>query len=104
MSSSAAFELSRLRSIGWGLWDAVGLRSAAELHGGGAPADEYDEYLLQAAHRLRRGAAASDVARYLAEIERTEMSLGSNDSSFSRAAAAVDAIKAYLETLADRRA
>jgi hypothetical protein len=65
-------KLSRLRDIGWSVWDPIGL-IGAEQHWSDEDclsfADEYDSYLLQAAGRLRRGEAASDVASYLAKIE-----------------------------------
>ena len=53
MAERAKFKLSRLREIGWSLWDPIGL-SGFE----GTLDDEYDSYLLQAAGRLWNGASA----------------------------------------------
>jgi hypothetical protein len=58
-------------------------------------ADEYDRYLMQAAGRLRRGEAASDVARYLAKIEVEFMGLGGPfQAALARAEKVVEAIQA----------
>lgn len=54
--------IARVRDIGWNLWDPIGLLG----EGGHFPgkwsddqnqrfADEYDRYLIDAAHQLRRG-------------------------------------------------
>lgn len=71
--------LSRLRDIGWTVWDPIGLIGADQKWSDEdclTFADEYDTYLLQAAGRLRRGEAEEDVALYLAKIEVEHMGLG----------------------------
>jgi hypothetical protein len=47
MTARPTFKLSRLREIGWGRWDRIGLSGFAD-----KADDEYDSYLLQAAGRL----------------------------------------------------
>ena len=64
--------LSRLRDIGWSVWDPIGLICADQKWSDEdcLPfTDEYDTYFMQAAGRLKRGEAASDVASYPAKIE-----------------------------------
>lgn len=71
-------KISRLRDIGWAVWDPIGLIGADQkwTDEDCLPfADEYDTYLLQAAGRLRRGEAEQDVARDLANIEIEHMGL-----------------------------
>jgi hypothetical protein len=91
-------KLSRLRDIGWSLWDPIGLIGADQKWSDEdcLPfSDEYDSYLMQAAGRLRRGEAASDVASYLAEIEVEHMGLaGALQAALARAEKVVEAIQA----------
>lgn len=49
MSARPAFKLSRLRELGWALWNPIGLGPPYKSF-----ADEYDGYLLQAAGQLWR--------------------------------------------------
>ena len=97
MTSAPAVQLSRLREIGWELWDPIGLRDVR--HEGCD--NEYDSYLLQVVSRLRRGQTVSEIASYLIHIETVHMGLGSTPSSSSlpRAAATISAIAEYLDTL-----
>ena len=72
-------KLSRLRDIGWSLWDPIGLISAGQNWNDEEClpfADEYDSYLIQAAGRLRNGDSEADVASFLATIEVEHMGLG----------------------------
>lgn len=91
-------KLSRLRDIGWSVWDPIGLISADQKWNDEdcLPfADEYDSYLMQAAGRLRRGEATSDVASYLAKIEVEYMGLGGPfQAALARAEKVVEAIQA----------
>jgi hypothetical protein len=98
MNEHAKIELSRLREIGWSLWDPIGLRqiSDGDWQDGGACADGY---LLQAAGRLRRGEPASDVVAYLEDTETGDIGLTPNETMRSRAEATVAAIGEYLATL-----
>ena len=66
---------------------------------GGACADEYDSYLLQAAGMLRRGEPSSKVVAYLEETETGHIGMTLNRTTRSRAEATVAAISDYLETL-----
>ena len=93
-------KLSKLRDIGWSLWDPIGL-----LDPEGRPgrwddeanlsfADEYDGYLISAASQLRRGTSPDEVVAFLVEIETEHMGMGDKQSARSRAEAVVDAILA----------
>ena len=103
MTEHPTIELSRLREIGWSHWDPIGLKVIAggEWQDGGGCADEYDSYLLQAAGRLRRGEAVSDVVAYLVETEVGHIGLTPNPTTRHRAEATADAIAAYLGTLTE---
>lgn len=101
MSDAPRVKLSRLREIGWSLWDPIGLSRLGddEWRDGGACADEYDSYLLQVVGRLRRGESDAAVAAWLEETETDHIGLTRNATTGPRAAATVAAIKAYLATL-----
>ncbi|MQB10854.1 hypothetical protein FCH38_14925 [Agrobacterium tumefaciens] len=89
--------LSRLRDIGWSVWDPIGLMPAGENWndaGNLCFADEYDNYLIAAAGQLRRGIAAAEVADYLVGIEAEHMALGETPGCRERALAVVAAINA----------
>jgi len=77
--------LSRLREIGWRHWDPIGLA--------GAPADEYDTYLLEAAGMVRRGSTDAEAVNYLVAIESDHIGLGIRDNTRTRAEATVKAIR-----------
>ena len=47
MNHRPTFKVSRVREIGWGCWDPIGLANLEV-----RPDDEYDSYLLQNAGRL----------------------------------------------------
>lgn len=55
MTEGAKINLSRLREIGWALWDPIDLKniSDGEWREGGACADEYDRYMLQVVTMLQ---------------------------------------------------
>lgn len=101
MSDGAKIKLSRLREIGWSHWDPIGLRemSDGDWQDGGACADEYDSYLLQAGGMLRRGEPVSKVVAYLEETETGHIGMTLNKTTRSRAEATVAAISDYLGTL-----
>ena len=100
MGAKTEIKLSRLREIGWALWDPIGLRkiSGGEWQEGGACADEYDSYLLQVVGKLRSGMSPDDAAAYLEEIETDYMGLGRSVTTGNRAKATVAAINDYLGT------
>lgn len=101
MSDLPKVKLSRLREIGWSLWDPIGLceLSDGEWQEGGACADEYDGYLLQVVGRLRRGDPADNVSAYLADTEVGHIGLTRNATTGPRAKATVEAIAQYLASL-----
>ncbi len=94
-SGTPRLGLSRLRDIGWKLWDPIGLLG---LEGNWqdedcAPfADEYDRYLQRAAGMLRQGEERRRVVDYLVQIETVHMGLGERKSARKRAEDVVDAI------------
>ncbi len=94
-------KLSRLRDIGWSVWDPIGLIGPDQnwKDEDCLPfADEYDSYLLQAAGQLRRGEAASDVATYLAKVEMQHIGLGGSfQAAMIRAQKVVATIQADTE-------
>jgi hypothetical protein len=93
-------KLSRLRDIGWSIWDPIGLMGSEQKWDNEdcKPfADEYDSYLIQAAGQLRRGIADVDVAKYLVQVETDHMGLGSGFGALERALLVVAAIHADKE-------
>jgi hypothetical protein len=84
--------LSRLRDIGWSLWDPIGLLPDGESWEGKPYADEYDQYLLQAAGQLRHGASAESVAAYLISVEADRMGMEPAAGNSERALAVALAI------------
>ncbi|MGO4836916.1 hypothetical protein AB4144_32195 [Rhizobiaceae sp. 2RAB30] len=88
---------SRLRDIGWSLWDPIGLLPTGETwdHEDNLNfADEYDRYLSDAATELREGRPDAEVVALLVNIEADHMGLGERPDSQTRAAAVVAAIHA----------
>lgn len=90
---SSTPQISKLRDIGWSLWDPIGLAD----HRANCD-DEYDDYLVYAVDALQRGASVEDVARYLTVIEAEHMLLGARASALSRATATAEAIFASLRS------
>jgi hypothetical protein len=99
MSSYPPLKLSRLRDIGWAKWDPIGILSPGEKWEHHPAADEYDQYLLEAANRLGRDWSISDATDYLMRIASEHMGLGSPEDGAARARAekTAHAIKAYLD-------
>ncbi|PZU88302.1 MAG: hypothetical protein DI528_05430 [Shinella sp.] len=90
-------KLSRLRDIGWALWDPIGLLGPNQRwdEADAQPfADEYDPYLIEAAGLLRRGASDQDVVDLLVGIEIDHMGLAEQPDTRIRAESTVAAIKA----------
>ncbi|WP_371228304.1 hypothetical protein [Roseovarius sp. 2305UL8-3] len=99
ISSQPQIKLSRLRDIGWKLWDPICLLAPGGPFAGRwddddniSFADEYDSHLVAAASQLRRGACREQVVNYFIEIEINNMALRENSTTRERAAAVVDAI------------
>lgn len=86
--------LSRLREIGWSLWDPIGLREIDGDWENGPGADEYDGYLLKVAGMIRRNEPDQAAADYLVWAESENMGLGMRADTRTRAQATVDAIRA----------
>jgi len=72
--------LSRLRDIGWTIWDPIGLLDEGETWDQKPYADEYDSYLMQAAGQLRRNVPVTEVVDYLVQIESVHMGFRSSPS------------------------
>ena len=85
-------KLSRLRDIGWSLWDPIGLLGKGEIWDDQPFADEYDSYMIEAAGLLRRNASAKEVIKFLVDIETEHMGLGGGRNAKQRAEAVVEAI------------
>ena len=96
---TAPIKISRLRDIGWSMWDPIGLLATGEPWEHKPFADEYDRYLIEAASRLRRDRNIEAATEFLMSIEREHMDLGTKATSRTRAEAAAKAIRAYLDTL-----
>ena len=106
ISPPPRLKLSRLRDIGWELWDPIGLLnedSKWDDEANRSFADEYDRYLVSAASQLRRGAGRAQVAEYLCHIETEYMGLSENPDAYQRALEVVEAISAddAIWTLSD---
>ncbi len=84
--------LSRLRDIGWSLWDPIGLLPPGQAWDRKPFADEYDAYLLAAAADLRRGTPADAVIEDLIRCEVEHMGLGERPDTRARATAVAHAI------------
>ena len=90
-------KLSRLRDIGWALWDPIGLLGPDQGWDDEdclSFADEYNRYLISAASQLRRGAPDAEVVAELVRVETVHMELRDRDDARDRAQAVVDAIRA----------
>lgn len=94
MASRPKFKLSRLRAIGWSLWDPIGLKDVEDW-----PEDEYDGYLLHAAFRLWGGTPEIEVAEYLVRVETELMGLDATAGVQGRALRVVSALASYTAEL-----
>ncbi|TNE32739.1 MAG: hypothetical protein EP349_00985 [Alphaproteobacteria bacterium] len=100
MKPRPKIKLSRLRDIGWSLWDPIGLLPDGDLwtnKDNSCFADEYDSYLLQAAGQLKQGVSDAEVIDYLMKIETEYMGLGERRDTRKRAEAVVAAIHGDLK-------
>lgn len=89
--------LSRLRDIGWSLWDPIGLLGPGQRWNEGDAQDfagEYDAYPVEAAGLLRRGAPDQDVVDLLVSTETVHMGLPLRTETYDRTRSTVAAIKA----------
>lgn len=69
-------DISRLREIGWSLWDPIGLDGNTGIWREETFADEYDTYLIKAAGMLRNQCTLAEVVEYLFFIQTEYMGLG----------------------------
>ncbi|MBP1849043.1 hypothetical protein [Rhizobium halophytocola] len=100
-------KLSRLRDIGWTIWDPIGLLAPSERWDEGealAFADEYDNYLREAAGLLRRGTPAEDVVRLLVAVETSRMGLAERPDTVNRARLSLPPPPAFPRTPTEERA
>lgn len=98
MTNHAKIQLSRLREIGWKVWDPIGL---ADDHGvpPEGSADEYDRYLLHVAGMFDHGASTDEATAYLIGVATGHMGLTAIDAG--AAAATARGIADYLKSLPD---
>ncbi|AOO84396.1 hypothetical protein BHK69_11850 [Bosea vaviloviae] len=89
-------DLDRLRLIGWAHWNPIGLEGPPA-----TPADEYDDYLMQAAGMIISGSSEATVVDYLVRCAEIDMCMAPADHNAARTTAA--AIKALVETDDARR-
>jgi hypothetical protein len=94
MTPHPKIRLSRLRDIGWTLWDPIGLMADGSDWQTAGFADEYDSYLLRAAGMVRNGAPLLAVVEYLIGSETVHMGLSPAPGMRARAEAVVRAIQA----------
>lgn len=97
ISPQPRVRLSKLRDIGWTLWDPIGLLPSGSRWDDPAHrsfASEYDTYLIAAASQLRRGEQRDEVVQFLVGVETDRMGLGESAGAHARAVAVVDAILA----------
>ena len=75
-------DLEALRTIGWTVWDPIGLavNRVDGLRVDPDAADEYDRYLLAAHDMALDGQPAEQIAQYLAWVRRDHMGLGGSHS------------------------
>ncbi len=90
--------LSRLRDIGWKLWDPIGLADDEGSPSEGC-ADEYDGYLLHVVSMICRGGSKNEATAYLNDIASKHMGLSVIHPE--AAAATSHAIAEYLTSLPD---
>ncbi|PXA84376.1 hypothetical protein DMC47_40610 [Nostoc sp. 3335mG] len=98
MSLYPKIQLSKIREIGWGLWDPIGLRNPDGSLIGDC-ADEYDRYLLAVVSMMCLGQTRADAATYLFQIAADYM--GVPMPSHKAASDTSNAIADYLTSLPD---
>lgn len=95
MTVRPKFKLSVLRDIGWSKWDPIGVGGPDH----GWPADEYDDYLLNAAGQLWDGRSDEEVAGYLVKMETENMGLDTFPGIRLRALEVASTMRRYVEKL-----
>ncbi len=97
----AKLRLSRLRDIGWSLWDPIGLNPSGGNWEDLPNADEYDGYLIKVANMIRNGEPYEKTVGYLIAMEQERMGLGAASGIKERAEAVVAAIGADAQLWAE---
>lgn len=100
LSTPPKLKLSRLRDIGWSLWDPIGLLGPGQRWDEANAqefADESDSYLIEAAGLIHRGSPDRDVVEFLVRKETDHMGLTLQADTYERALSTVAAIKADKE-------
>ena len=94
-------QLTRLRDIGWSLWDPIGVLAPGKAWEGRSYADEYDGYLTTVASMLRDGQSTDECEAYLVQVVVGHMGFGPKAETRAResAKATVAAIRAYVAEL-----
>ncbi len=102
MSLHPKIQLSKVRVIGWELWDPIGIRGMVSDDLRSGPADEYDNYLLKVVSLLTHGHSVEEASAYLDDIASNYMGLGpSNHASKAAARITAEAVAGYLRSLPD---
>jgi len=96
MVSNPPVQLSRLREIGWKLWDPIGL-ARPDGTSDNACADEYDSYLLQVVAMLGAGGSEQDASDFLTDIASRHMGLSQVNREAAEATA--KALAEYVASL-----
>lgn len=94
--ASRPIELECLRDIGWLEWDPIGLQRGEGNWRTSTAADEYDQYLLNAARALRRGEPNESLVDYLCFVETVYMGLSPKPTTRARAVATIAAICEFV--------
>ena len=102
LSTPPKLKLSRLRDIGWSLWDPIGLLGPGQRWDEANAqefADESDSYLIEAAGLIHRGTPDRDVVEFLVRKETAHMGLTLQADTYERALSTVAAIaKSFGQT------
>ena len=100
MTALPPLQLSRLRDIGFFIWDPIGIMFREKTWVNQRFADEYDSYMLQAASNLCRDIwTVEEAAQFLLGIECGHIGMDEQRDSATRALATAKAIKAYVDGL-----
>ena len=91
-------DISRLREIGRGQWDALD-----ESDGDALAAGRYDRYLATAAVRLWNGESEDDVADYLVTVETEGLGLDTGTGMRERAVDLASGLRRYLDSFRRQR-
>lgn len=101
MNERPKIRLSRLRDIGWSLWDPIGLKHLEGDWQESDAADEYDGYLLKVAGMLRNNEPHESAVEYLVWAETENMGLSGGEDTRPRAEAVVKAISEAKDLWSD---